>query len=64
MIHLGHPPAVAWGYTPRQLFGWLQLADRRRGGELAQLASVMRLAQSTDTPAVRRAVAKMQEESE
>jgi hypothetical protein len=39
-IATGHPPAVAWKYTPRQLAGWAELSYRRRSGELAELLMV------------------------
>jgi hypothetical protein len=64
LIRLGHPPERAWRYTPRQLNGWLQLAERRRHGELAQLAAIVRLAQSSDNVAVKKELQKLQDESQ
>ena len=41
---MGHPPAAAWGYTPRQLAGFLELAEARRRREAADALSVQHAA--------------------
>jgi transposase len=64
LISLGHPPHVVWKYTPRQLAAWVQLSDRRRQGELAQIASIIRMAQSSDNAAVRKQLKQLQDESQ
>jgi hypothetical protein len=42
----------------------MQLSERRRQGELAQLASIIRMAQSTDNAAVKKHFQKLQDESQ
>jgi hypothetical protein len=42
----------------------MQLSERRRQGELAQLASIIRMAQSTDTAAVRKHLKQLQDDSQ
>jgi hypothetical protein len=41
VIELGHPPAVAWGYTPRELYGWLEFDFRDRLANQAELLSLL-----------------------
>lgn len=48
LIRNGHPPEKAWHYTPRQLRGWVELIERERSAELADLMRVMSTAQSGD----------------
>src|SRR6202158_3629850 len=44
LIALGHPPAVVWEYTPRQLKAFLIIAERRRRKELSEQLALFRLA--------------------
>jgi hypothetical protein len=46
------------------LAAWTHLSERRRQGELAQLASIIRLAQSTDNAVVKKEIKKLQDESQ
>src|SRR5205085_1376676 len=40
LIAAGHSSAAVWAIAPRQLFGWLTLARRRRRNELAEQLAV------------------------
>jgi len=45
---LGHSPAAAWAYTPRQLVGFLSLAAARRKREAADRLYLMHQAARGD----------------
>jgi hypothetical protein len=45
---LGHPPACVWGYTPRQAFAFLKLAQARREQEAAAQLGIAALAARGD----------------
>ncbi len=44
-ISEGHGVDRVWGYTPRQLAGWVQIIDRERVGRNLDLMNAMRSAQ-------------------
>ena len=48
LIASGHPPAAAWGCTPRQLAGFLELAEARRRREAADALSIQHAARAHD----------------
>jgi hypothetical protein len=54
LIAAGHPPAVVWSYTPRQLHGFVALARRRRLTELRENLVVSALGAQGDDGAVER----------
>ena len=62
LIASGHVAAEAWAMTPRQMAGWLQLAERRRLGEDARMISLMR-ASKAEPRAFRKLVEKLRDES-
>jgi hypothetical protein len=64
VIEDGHPPELAWGYTPRQLSGWIALAERRRAGQLGELLGLMQLANSEDGDAIRKQIARLMEQAQ
>lgn len=39
---------MVWTYSPRQIAGFLALAGKRRGREMAEMVSVVRLAMHGD----------------
>lgn len=40
MIAAGHPPASVWGYTPREIAGWLFFAGKRKAREAGEQLSL------------------------
>jgi len=63
LVATGHRPADAWKMTPRQMAGWLQLAQHRKLGEQAQLLSLLRASQG-EQRAFQTLFRKMQDESQ
>jgi len=54
LIVAGHPAADVWGYTPRQLNGWLTLAGKRQKAERIEQLALMALATQGDLKAVKK----------
>lgn len=54
MIAAGHPPAVVWKYTPRQMHAFLFIAGKRRERERRELLALHALAARGDPKAVRK----------
>lgn len=40
---MGHPPAVVWQYTPRQMHAFLSIAARRRKREWKEMVAAQAL---------------------
>lgn len=64
VISAGHPPALAWRYTPRQLQGWCDLLDRQRIGELHDLLSMMVVAQSGNEKEIKKKLKQLADNSQ
>ena len=64
LIAEGHSPELVWTYTPRQLFGWMELGQRRRRTDLSQLLSLLTLANSQNAKAIKSLMKKLNEESQ
>lgn len=60
-IKNNHPEDVAWGYSPRQLKGWMDLMDRREMGERAEFISSVAAAQSSDPKALKKLIKELAE---
>jgi hypothetical protein len=59
LIAAGHSPGDVWGYTPRQLKAWLQLAARRRRHEMAEAITVAAMGARGDPAEMKRKLSQM-----
>lgn len=62
LISDGHPPELAWSYTPRQLAAWTDLGYRRRCGEEAQLLASLATSRASER-AIKERIKKLSDES-
>jgi hypothetical protein len=62
-IRAGHPPDTAWGYTPRQLKGWVEIIGRDDLAAQRRLINAFRAAQG-DGKAVKDYIKKLDEQSQ
>lgn len=58
---MGHPPAVVWKYTPRQLHAFLFIASKRREREQAEALALNALAAQGTEKAIKKAIKDMAE---
>lgn len=64
LIQLGHPPAFAWTYTPRKMMAWLELAERRKAGELSELLNIITVGQSGDRKGITKVLKQLRDQAE
>jgi hypothetical protein len=58
---MGHPPAVVWGYTPRQLAAYLTLAQFRTRAAAAEALSIQHAGVHMKPRDVRKAIRDLSE---
>lgn len=58
MIHEGHPPHVAWGYTPKRIEAFLFLAEKRRTMERVEEVTLAMMANRDDSKEVNKILKK------
>ena len=58
---MGHPPAAVWGYTPRQLAGFLVIARNRLRQTAAETLSIQHAARHMKPSELRKAVRDLAE---
>ncbi len=61
LIASGHPPAVVWTYTPRQLAGFLALAGQRARADAAAALSIQHAALHMKPRDLRKAIRDLSE---
>jgi len=63
LVAAGHPPDVAWSYTPRQLAAWAELSTRRKSGEYSTQLSLNSIAAHADAKLLKSSTKKLTDES-
>lgn len=63
-IRIGHPPADAWGYTPRQLTAWMDLDYRDQCLQKAMMIEAAALGASGNGKAIKDAIKKLLDEGQ
>lgn len=62
MIAAGHPPAAVWGYTPRELSGWLQFVGRRMKREAAAQIGLQAMAGRSEPSVIKKKIKELERE--